>query len=64
LQDNLHFHYNWNELHKYVDPEVLPVEYGGIRGKIEDTTIRDTILQFEDYFKEVKKLAEDNKGKY
>jgi hypothetical protein len=51
-------------LYKYVDRDVLPSDYGGTLGKIENMRVRDATLQFDDYFREVKKMAEDNRGKF
>jgi hypothetical protein len=50
-------------LYKYVDKDILPSEYGGTLGKIENTRMRTATLQFNDYFGKIKKLAEDNREK-
>ena len=44
--------------------EILPEEYGGALPRVENTQVRLATLKFEEYFKELKKLAEDNRGRY
>ena len=64
FQENIHFHKSYEELHKHVDPSILPKEFGGTAGPFENTNIQNAILQFEDYFQELKNMAADNKGKH
>ena len=64
FQDNLFFHDTMEELHEHVDREILPEEYGGTLPKLENTQARLASLKFENYFKELKKLADDNRGRY
>ena len=51
------FHDNVEQLHEHVDREILPEEYGGALSRVENTQVRLASLKFEDYFKELKKLA-------
>ena len=64
FQDNLFFHDAMDQLHEHVDREILPEEYGGALPKVENTQVRLASLKFEGYFKELKKLADDNRGRY
>ena len=63
-QEVMFFHDNVEQLHEHVDREILPEEYGGALSRVENTQVRLASLKFEDYFKELKKLADDNRGRY
>ena len=63
VQNNIKFHDSLNELHKEVPREILPEEYGGDTGKMDHTDVKEAIELFEDYFKEVKQLGEENRGR-
>lgn len=53
-KENIHFHHeNWPALHKFIDPEILPKEYGG---KIQDVNI-DKLLEM--IHKDTERLAEN-----
>ncbi len=41
------------ELHKHVDPEILPEEYGGTQGPFDNSEIHEATERFEDYFREL-----------
>lgn len=63
FKNNIKFHDSLNELHKEVPREILPEEYGGDTGKMDHTHVKEAIELFEDYFKEVKQLGEENRGR-
>ena len=64
FKENILFHDTMDQLHEYVDRDILPEEYGGKLARVENTQLRLASLKFEDYFKEVQKLADDNSGRY
>lgn len=53
----MHFHYsNWESLHKFISPDVLPPEYGGTARDIDhDKQVQRTIY---DRSVEIKKSVE------
>jgi len=63
-KENIHFHSSYKSLHEHVDPEALPEEYGGTAGPFENSNCQRAIQEFEDYFKEVQEMADNNKGKF
>lgn len=45
------FHgHNLKSLHKYVDPMILPKEYGGVKEELDDTAWREKLLELDDWF--------------
>jgi hypothetical protein len=46
------------ELHKHVDAEILPSEYGGGQGPLDNSPIREAVDRFENYYMEVKSCEE------
>ena len=51
VQKNIHFHANYEELHEYVDKNVLPEEFGGTAGKFDNSTCLEQAKTMETYFK-------------
>jgi hypothetical protein len=51
------------ELHAHICPEALPKNLGGTLGKLDNSECLQSLRQFEDYYKEVRKMAQDNKDK-
>jgi hypothetical protein len=47
-----------------VDRDILPEEFGGTAGPFENASCQEAIAEFEEYYGEVRKMAEENKGKY
>ena len=49
LRDNMHFHpTGFETLHKFIDIECLPVEYGGSEGSLDDY-VEDTIRKLYEH---------------
>lgn len=45
-KENIHFHHeNWPSLHKFIDPEVLPAEYGGKKQDINVDKLMETVYK-------------------
>ena len=62
-QDRIYTHSKNEDLHKYISPDVLPKKLGG---KIEEFNNKEcyaSLLKFEEYFQDVNKMVEANKGK-
>ena len=62
-QDNIRFQATLKDLHGEVPAEVLPEEFGGETGKLDHGDCKEATELFEEYFKEVRQLGEDNKGR-
>lgn len=53
-KENIHFHKsNWSSLHKYVTPDILPVEYGGKLPSLNYDELRNYLYEGEDRLKEL-----------
>ena len=63
LQENIRFQPTLKDLHTEVPVEVLPKEFGGETSEYDHSDCKEATELFEDYFKEVKQLGEDNKGR-
>ena len=63
LQNNIKFHDTLNDLHEEVPREILPQEFGGDRGKMDHSDVKMSIQGFEDYFKEVRQLGQENQSR-
>ena len=64
LQNNIKFHDTLNDLHEEVPREILPQEFGGDTGKMDHSDVKESIQLFEDYFKEVRQLGEENQNRW
>ena len=64
FKEIIFFHNTMDQLHEYVDRDILPEEYGGKLARVENTQVRLASLKFEDYFKEVQKMADDNRDRF
>ena len=62
-QEHITFHNSLSGLHKHVSKDILPEDLGGTDGPIESDKIRESIMQFDDYFEEAKKVYDDNKDR-
>ncbi len=58
------FHTRVSDLHQHVSPEVLPTELGGEAGPMNYADCQEGVTRFEDYFRCIQKLGEDNKGRF
>ncbi len=56
-------HAKLEELHAHVSPGALPKYLGGSIEKLDNSACLKSLLSFEEYFKEVRKMAQDNKDK-
>ncbi|XP_026469365.1 clavesin-1-like [Ctenocephalides felis] len=53
IKENIHFHYsNWPSLHKHINPELLPAEYGGTGPDFDLRAALDKLAQNRDKIKE------------
>ncbi|XP_040570294.1 alpha-tocopherol transfer protein [Lepeophtheirus salmonis] len=51
----IHFHgQNLKSLHEYVDPRILPSEYGGLGGPFDNKDVSLTLKELETYFRDIK----------
>ncbi|CAB4066454.1 unnamed protein product [Lepeophtheirus salmonis] len=51
----IHFHgQNLKSLHEYVDPRMLPSEYGGLGGPFDNKDVSLTLKELETYFRDIK----------
>ena len=64
LQNNLLFHNSVEELHKYVSPSILPIEYKGEMGPFSNKDVHSAIMRHEKYFVDVKAMADKYNNKH
>jgi hypothetical protein len=55
--ESIIFHEDYNSLHKYVDKKVLPKEYGGDIGPLDNRTCASAVYEMAEYFDQIKKYV-------
>ncbi|XP_067134186.1 alpha-tocopherol transfer protein-like isoform X2 [Centruroides vittatus] len=66
LRDRIHLHSDMSTLHKFIDPDCLPLELGGNLSSFDPTAANNMIKANEEYFRkneEYVKLYEEQKNK-
>jgi len=63
VKESINFHDSFEELHEYVSPDSLPEEFGGTRGPFETRVCQKALQNFEGYFEEVRRMADENSDK-
>ena len=51
------FHEDYNSLHKYVDKKILPKEYGGEIGPLDNSPCASAVYGMSEYFFQIKKYV-------
>ena len=57
VQNNIHFHANYQELHSIVSKDVLPEELGGNDGKFDNSKCVEHSKTLEEYFKKLEQTS-------
>jgi len=57
MLDRLHFHSNLEELHEHIDPNILPEELGGTKGKLEMGAPEKYAISKHDEYVEINSLG-------
>lgn len=52
-RDSIIFHSDIKSLHQYIDPETLPLEFGGKSGPLDNTELALTIDRMHAYFQDL-----------
>ena len=59
-QNLIIFHDSNESLHKYLDREILPEEYGGLLGKFSNQECAEKVHEMQEQFAETKRYIADN----
>jgi len=51
------FHQNYDELHKFVEKSILPEDYGGQTGPLDNAEVSKALQDMEGYFQDLKKYV-------
>ena len=57
VQNNIHFHASYEELHSIVSKDVLPEELGGNDGKFDNSKCVEHSKTLEEYFKKLEQTS-------
>ena len=55
VKNMITIHDSVESLHEYVDKKILPREYGGIAGKLNNEDSVKAVISMKDYFQNLKK---------
>merc|ERR1712111_29981 len=57
VKEMLVFHQNYEELHKFVEKSILPEDYGGQTGPLDNAEVSKALQDMEGYFQDLKKYV-------
>ena len=60
LRDRVMFHYDFESLHKHVDPEILPEDFGGKQPPFNSHECYESLKKMKPYFDELKTYKKDS----
>ena len=52
--ESIIFHDDYDSLHKYVDKKILPKEYGGDIGPLDNRPCAEAVYEMAEYFVQIK----------